>query len=94
MATVVRGDFEWDDEKAVANLEKHDVSFEEAATVFEGDTLALPDPTSPENVVSIGFSAAARTLLVVSTERGLRTRIISARKANRHERTMFNDQDR
>jgi uncharacterized DUF497 family protein len=34
MATVVDGDFEWDDAKAESNLEKHGVSFPEAATVF------------------------------------------------------------
>ena len=37
--------FEWDPDKAIANLEKHGVSFDEAATVF-GDPLSLtiPDP--------------------------------------------------
>jgi len=34
VATVIEGDFEWDDEKARSNLEKHGVSFAEAATVF------------------------------------------------------------
>jgi len=34
VATVIEGDFEWDDEKSRSNLEKHGVSFAEAATVF------------------------------------------------------------
>ena len=34
MATVLYGDFEWDDRKAWSNLAKHGVSFEEASTVF------------------------------------------------------------
>jgi uncharacterized DUF497 family protein len=42
-------DFEWDEEKAKENLEKHDVDFADAATVFS-DTMALtiPDPASEE----------------------------------------------
>lgn len=40
MATVVEGDFEWDSEKAASNMEKHGISFFEAATVF-ADPLAV-----------------------------------------------------
>jgi len=35
MATVIYGDFEWDDAKAETNLKKHGVTFEEASTVFD-----------------------------------------------------------
>jgi len=38
--------FEWDPAKAVANIEKHGVSFEEAVTVFQ-DPLARSTPTDP-----------------------------------------------
>ena len=44
MATVGFGDFEWDEDKARSNLEKHGVSFEEASSVFlDPDFLAIDD---------------------------------------------------
>jgi uncharacterized DUF497 family protein len=80
--------FEWDDDKATENLRLHGVSFEEA-------TLAIRDPFSiewldmreaydEERVVLVGMSQG-QLLTVIYTERGVRSRIISARKATRHE---------
>lgn len=85
--------FEWDPGKARANLRKHGVSFEEAATVF-GDPLSLtiPDPvqaTDEERFIIVGRSFRGRTLVVVHTERGDQIRIISARRATRHEREQY-----
>jgi hypothetical protein len=95
VATVRVGEFEWDDAKASANLEKHGVSFEEAMTVFL-DELALPleDVAHPERVILIGESALQRTLLVVFTERdaGGRIRIISARRATKRERKHYEEE--
>lgn len=86
MATVFFRDFEWDDAKATRNARKHGITFEEATTVFDAPRIAVKDdPTDPENCLTIGYSAAARMLLVVTTERGDRTRIISARKADKDE---------
>jgi hypothetical protein len=42
VATVIEGDFEWDDEKALSNLDKHGVSFPEAATVFADPAAVYP----------------------------------------------------
>jgi len=39
VATVIEGDFEWDEDKALSNLGKHSVSFSEAATVFADTNL-------------------------------------------------------
>lgn len=90
VATVIEGDFEWDDEKARSNLEKHDVSFAEAATVF-ADPFAvyLDDGSGIERMVVIGTSLRDRVLYVVHVERGRRDRIISARRANRAERDVY-----
>lgn len=90
MATVIEGDFEWDDVKAEQNLQKHGVSFEEAATVF-ADPLAvyLEDGTTAGRVVVIGESVRERVLVVVHVERGDRDRIISARKATPPERQVY-----
>ncbi len=85
--------FEWDDAKARANLAKHGVSFEEAASVF-GDPLALtfsdPDHSLGEKRwLTFGVSHPGRLLVVAHTERGRAIRIISARKATRHERGIY-----
>lgn len=85
--------FEWDETKAASNASKHGVSFEEAATVF-GDPLAYtfadPDHSiGEERMLTIGVSQVSRVLLVVHTEVIDAIRIISARKATRHERQIY-----
>ena len=88
-------EFEWDPAKAESNFEKHEVSFDEAATTF-GDSLslAIPDPDhsdEEERFVLLGESFAGRLLVVVHTERGERIRIISARLATRTERLAYEE---
>jgi len=83
----------WDERKADLNTRKHGVTFEEAATVFS-DPLALiiEDESRPENTRIIGESAASRILLVVFIERGRDVlRLISARRATRHERRRYEE---
>jgi uncharacterized DUF497 family protein len=87
--------FEWDPDKARANLDKHGVSFEEALTVF-GDTLSLliPDPDhSAEEVrfLLLGQSLPGRLLVVAHTEAGGIIGLISARRATRHERRDYEE---
>ena len=85
--------FEWDPDKAKANLAKHGVGFLEAATVL-GDPLSLTisDPIHSEGeqrFVSVGMSDRARLLVVAHTEWGERIRIISARRATRREQRAY-----
>jgi len=85
--------FEWDDAKAQSNLAKHGVSFEEAASVF-GDPLALtfPDPDhsiGEKRWLTFGVSYSDRLLVIAHAERGRSIRIISARKATRYERGIY-----
>lgn len=73
-ARVGRPGFEWDNEKAISNLAKHGVSFEEAVTVF-GDPLAttVPDPAhsdAEERWWTIGLSSLQRIVVVWHTDRG------------------------
>lgn len=87
--------YEWDPKKAKANLHKHDVSFEEAATVFL-DSLAItfPDPdhsSEEEREITIGFSMKHRVVFVSHCPRGNHTRIIGARKATRKERKQYEE---
>lgn len=91
MATIVYGDFEWDDAKAATNLAKHGVSFEEAVTaVVDPNALYLADDSgSEQRLVAVGMSKQTRVLFVVHVERGQRDRIISARVATRIEETLY-----
>jgi len=87
--------FEWDDQKASINLLKHGVSFDEAVSVF-GDELALTfsdlDHSETEDRSrTYGLSNKARLLVVVHTERRNGVRIISARKATRYEKSIYNN---
>ncbi len=82
--------FDWDEDKAKRNIEKHGVSFEEATTVF-GDRLSLTidDPqhsVEEKRFITIGESANRELLVVVHTERDGAIRIISAREATRREK--------
>jgi uncharacterized protein len=92
MATVRFGDFEWDQAKASANQAKHGVSFPEATAVF-GDPRAIdaPDRYEPERFVIIGMSDHARVLFVVHAERGDRIRLISARRASKIQRRLYEE---
>jgi hypothetical protein len=82
--------FEWDREKAKKNLTKHNVSFDEAMTVFYDPLSATFDDTDhsidEERFITIGYSSEGRLLVVSHTERGKTLRIISARRATAHER--------
>lgn len=85
--------YEWDAAKARANLRKHKVSFEEAASVFL-DRFALtyqdPDHSDEEDrEITVGFSSKKRALFVSHCERGDRIRIINARKAAKKERLQY-----
>lgn len=86
-------DFEWDAEKAQANLRKHRVSFDEAITVFDDPfvaTIADPDHSLDEDrYLSIGLSYRGSYLVVSYTDRGNYTRIISCRKATALERKSY-----
>lgn len=88
--------FTWDTEKAETNARKHGVTFEEASTVFD-DERALyiaQDHTYEPRLVVIGSSADGNILFVVSAElEGEVLRIISARRAERHERKKYQEGD-
>jgi len=81
----------WDARKAAANRKKHGVSFEEASTAFDDELGAyFPDSLHDDRFILIGYSKRQRLLYVVHAEvTPDAIRIISARKATRHERTRY-----
>ena len=83
--------FEWDPKKAVGNLKKHGVSFGEAQTAFDDELGAYyPDSLHADRFILVGFSHQHRLLYVVHAEVTAEViRIISARKATRHEKAHY-----
>ena len=88
----------WDPKKARLNIQKHGVSFEVAATVFnDPHQLSVMDEKSQgeERWVTIGLAADKKTLVVVHTyvdnESGELIRIISARKATKREKKNYEE---
>jgi uncharacterized protein len=84
---------EWDLIKAKHNLKKHGVPFEEAATAM-GDPMAVtgPDPDHSiyeERYITFGVSSRGRLVVVSHTEEGEAIRLISARKASKGERELY-----
>jgi uncharacterized protein len=91
----LKPNFEWDEKKAGANLKKHRVSFDEAATVFTDPySITVLDPEhsmEEERYLNIGISDKGRVLVVSFVERGMNIRIISCRKATRLERRRYEE---
>ena len=90
-------EFAWNPDKAAHNLRKHGVSFMEAGTVFD-DPLAVtyedPDHSEQEErFITYGFSNQNRLLIVSYTQRGGKTRLISARQVTRQERNLYENTD-
>jgi uncharacterized DUF497 family protein len=90
--------FEWDEQKAKVNSKKHRISFEEAKSVFY-DTYArlIPDPDhsgDEDRFVLLGMSEQLRVLIVCHCYRKNDSviRLISARKATRHEQKLYEEQ--
>jgi uncharacterized DUF497 family protein len=87
--------FVWDRDKAAANLRKHGVAFDEAASAF-GDPLSIT-VADPEHSIGeqrwllVGQSATGRLIVVAHTEAGDEIGIISARPATRRERQNYEE---
>ena len=86
-------EFEWDKNKAAANLSKHEVSFDEAKTVFSDpiyvDFYDIDHSDNEHRYIIVGQSLQGRLLIVSYTEREYAIRLISAREATRRERDSY-----
>lgn len=83
-------EFDWDDDKAIQNIIKHNITFKEASTIF-CDPLAVtyadPDHSVDEyRFISIGFSNYGRLIIVAHTDRENLMRIITAREVTLRKR--------
>lgn len=86
---------EWDDNKAAINLRKHHLSFTTAAKVFldENRYTVVDEEHSDEELRYRTIGRVGKILFVVYTEREHATRLISARKATKKERMIYNGQN-
>jgi hypothetical protein len=89
-------EFEWDPDKAAENLNRHKVSFHEAATVFSDPlSMTFPDPDhsiAESRYITVGLSYTGRAIIVAHTDRDDRIRVISAREATRRERRFYEEE--
>ena len=87
--------FDWDVKKAETNLKKHEVSFDEAKTVFLDDYARtfkdVEHSVGEIRELIIGYSNNNRLLIVIFTQRDDLIRIISARKVTKNERKLYED---
>ena len=90
--------FNWNEKKAEINEKKHGVTFEEAATAFSDEGAQIYDDEEhsgiEERFILLGYSKISRLLIVCHCLRGSGNnviRIISARKATKHERQKYDD---
>jgi uncharacterized DUF497 family protein len=86
-------DFEWDEDKRRANYRKHGLDFRDAEKVFAGITIKAEDKRQDygeKRLISLGRLEDV-AVVIVHTERGDRTRIISMRRANQKERRTYEE---
>lgn len=85
--------FDWDENKAKSNLDKHGISFDEAKSVFEDPLFLIfadiDHSINERRFIIMGESTQDRLLVVAYTERGDATRLISARLATPKERKAY-----
>lgn len=97
MSVETDANFEWDEDKALANFKKHRVTFEEARTVFADPfAVTINDPKhsiGEHRFIDIGMSKDQRVLVVSYTERNRKIRLINGRKATVKERRIYEEKE-
>ena len=87
--------FDYDKRKSASNKTKHGITFEEASTAFADElSITINDPLHSEEedrLILIGQSKQSKTLVVIHVERKEAVRIISARKATKHEQKFYEE---
>ena len=85
--------YQWDNNKAATNLNKHGIDFADAVSVFSDDLAVTVNDErfDEERFITIGIDAFGRVLVVVYTWRGNDIRLISARTTTRAERIQYKE---
>lgn len=83
--------FVWDEAKRRLNLRKHGIDFADAETIFRGVTFTAEDTREDygeQRFLTLGL-LEDQVVSVAHTERGGKIRIISIRKATKHEARFY-----
>lgn len=84
--------YQWDSNKAAANLNKHKIDFADAVGVFEDPralTIKEEHVEGEQRFVTLGMDFLGRVLVVVYAYRGHDIRLISARSATKREKQIY-----
>jgi len=84
--------FEWDEAKNIENIRKHEIDFADVPTMFDGEMLIELDDRfdyGEDRWFGVGFLGSGIAVVVWTERQKNVTRIISARRANRHEQKRF-----
>ena len=85
-------EFEWDEAKSQKNLEKHGVEFKDVLWVFDGRPFAVrPARNLGEERFATTAESAGVYFTIIWTHRGMKTRLISARRARDEEKREYRD---
>ena len=89
-------EFEWDEDKRFINIDKHGIDFVRAITAWQGgviDPAATRTDRGETRHLALGMIGDDELIIaIVYTHRGDGKRLISARRARRHERRYYKDQ--
>jgi hypothetical protein len=83
--------FEWAETKRQTNIRKHGIDFVDVPPVFDGVTVTIEDNRydyGETRFITLGL-LKSHVIVIVHTERDQNIRIISARKATRHESELY-----
>lgn len=83
--------FEWDEQKRLINIKKHGIDFVDVPAMFEHDIVTVIDDRfdyGETRYQTLGL-LKSRVIMVVHTESETVIRLISARKANKHEEKFY-----
>ncbi len=85
--------FEWDEKKNQINIRKRGFDFADAEIVFDGATFTFDDDRfdyGEERFITLGM-LAGEVVVIAHTERGENVRVISMRRATKHEQRLYYD---
>lgn len=90
MQTIVVEGYEWDEKKNILNIQKHAISFSDAIRMFENPVFESPSKHQEKEKRTIAIGVLeTKEIVVIHTRRGIRKRIISARRAKKNERKIY-----
>jgi len=83
--------FDWDEKKRQTNMDKHKIDFVDAKEIWEGPVIEIPSGQthhSEGRYIALGLVDGEAIAVIYTWRRGQR-RIISARKARKYEKTLY-----